>query len=422
MGGHGTYGAPTHRPRPGVTAAVVDAHRRAWGVEPEVIASTPGRVNLMGDHVDYALLPVLPVAIQLRLQVAAGRAGDGRVHGMSSLGGGKLTFTGGEEPAGWFQYVAAAVRAAGAPAEGAVLTVDGDLPHTGGLSSSSALVLAVLAALLKLQGQRPPPGELVALAVAAERSLGIAGGTMDQTVIVHAVAGSALRIDFAPPGLRAVPIPEEVAFVVASSGTTAAKGGSARDAYNTLSIGARVVAALAGRRLGVDPGSPPALGTLGVQAAGLCTAIESLPATISLADAAEGVGRSPSDLAGESGLAPTARLPVAAIGAHLIGEARRVDATEAALREGDITELGAIMGDSHESLRRLGTVTAGLDRVTEAMSEGGAAGARVTGAGFGGYAVGVCARDRVPRVLAAADDAIGEPAFVVRPSEGLSYD
>ncbi len=245
---------------------------------------------------------------------------------------------------------------------------------------------------------------------------------MDQTVIVHAAPGSALRIDFAPAGWRAVPIPDEVAFVVASSGATAAKGGAARDAYNTLSIGARVVAALAGRWLDLDPGSPPALGSMGLDTPGLEGAIAGLPPTISLAAAARLSGFSPAALAGGSGLASAAELPVAPIGSHLMSEARRVDATEGALLATDVVQLGEVMAASHESLRQLGTVTAGLDRVIEAMTTAGAAGARVTGAGFGGYAVGVCVRDRVSRVVAAADDAMGGPAFVVRPSEGLSYD
>ena len=383
---------------------LVALHREAWGAAPTVDVGAPGRVNLVGDHTDYAHLPVLPVAIHRTIRVLAGPGDRGFVRGLSTSAGGFLRFPVGASPdqlTGWGVYVAAALRQLDVPDRGLVLTIGGDLPSTGGLSSSSALTLGVLAAVGTLSGEFPPQASLVDLAIASERSLGVEGGAMDQIVIVYAESGSALRIDFSPPARRAVPIPGGIRVIVGSSGTVAAKAGSARDGYNRLARTAGAVAQLAIHAFGLDEEPTRALGDLQVDRGELS------------AWAAELAGSAPDVSAGEG------RLDLGVMARHLISEARRVDDMEQALVDGDLGGSGRVMSASQRSMRSIGVVTPALELVTEAMLDAGADGARVTGAGFGGYAVSVCAPQRVAAVIDAAVAATGGPAFEVRPSGGI---
>ena len=127
------------------------------------------------------------------------------------------------------------------PSLGADILIGGDLPAEGGLSSSSALTVALGATLSDLAGLGSEPDLMVASSAAAERLTGVAGGEMDQNVIVRGIEGHALRIDFAPFSTRDVPLPEGVAIVTAHSGTAASKGGNARIYTTTAFWGARLL-------------------------------------------------------------------------------------------------------------------------------------------------------------------------------------
>ena len=362
-------------------------------------ASAPGRVNLIGEHTDYSLLPVLPVAIQKRLRVTATATGGELVEASSAQFKGVFRSDRTDNPA-WSRYLEPVTALAGPI--GARLTIDGDLPATGGLSSSSALTVASLLALLRLSGSEPQPDLLVDLAVRAERASGVEGGAMDQTLIVHAVAGAALRIDFDPTAWRPVTIPENVAVVTGYSGEPAPKGGSARDAYNARVVGTRTAAIL----LGADP---PVLGSVTAE---LDDVLATLP---------EHAAPDPDAAVLSQGLFELSdRVPVRAWTRHVLSEARRVDAAEAALRVGDIEALGRLFDESHTSLADdFGVSTAGLEALVTAAREAGATGARLTGAGFGGWAVAVCHRDEAPTVTEAMASVAGQ-AFVVEPSAGAA--
>ncbi len=344
-------------------------------------ASAPGRVNLIGEHTDYSSLPVMPVAIQKRLRVTAEAIGDEVVEATSAMFSGVFRSDRADNPA-WSRYLEPVIALV--EPMGARLTIDGDLPATGGLSSSSALSVALLAALLRLSGIEPEPDRLVDLAVRAERAVGVEGGAMDQTVIVHAVAGTALRIEFDPTARRPVPIPENVAFVAGYSGEPAPKGGSARDAYNARVVGTRTAALL----LGFDP---PVLGSVTAE---LGDVLAELPEYA--------VPEPEAALLSKGRFSQTDPLPVRAWTRHVLSEARRVDAAEEALRQGEIEALGRLFDESHASLAGdFGVSTPGLEALVTAARAAGAAGARLTGAGLGGWAVAVCHRDRASTVAEA---------------------
>jgi galactokinase len=394
---------------------------RLFGLDPSVEIRSPGRVNLIGEHTDYSLLPVMPLAIDRAVTLAAADADDGRLIVESVTFPGIIDIDLADPPGsvtGWHRYLVAAVRALGSPGPGARLLVGGDLPPTGGLSSSSAFTVGVIATLDRLWGLGLSRTDYPGIAIAAERSIGVEGGMMDQTVIALAERGHALRIDFDPPGHRHVPIPEDLGLVAAYSGSPAPKGGDANHAYNTRVVACRAAALLLGVPRGIDVSVPPVLSK--VVAAGAVD-LGGLPEEITATDVASRL-----DVDVELMVAMTAArfddnvpLPVGVVARHVMGEAARVDDAEAALTAGDMETLGRTLDASHASLREFGASSLSLDRLVAAMRDAGAWGARLTGAGFGGYAVAVCPQRAVGAVVEAATGATGGPAFPVVASDGV---
>lgn len=244
---------------------------------------------------------------------------------------------------------------------------------------------------------------------------------MDQTVIAHARPGTALRIDFDPPQRRYVSIPPDIRFVVAYSGQDAPKGGRAGDLYNARVVGCRIAASILAARAGIDISLPPLLGRI-ARLKDVMEALEELPEETSPLAAADAhrieIGALVDFAAGR--FDPERVVPVRETARHVLSEARRVEEAEATLIAGDHEALGALLDASHHSLRAFGAVTPALDLLTQAMRDAGAYGARLTGAGFGGYALSATAADRVDAVISAAVETTGGPAFEVRSSGGLT--
>jgi galactokinase len=339
------------------------------------------------------------MAIQKRLRVHAEPMDENVVEARSGQFDGVFRSDRTENP-GWSQYLTPVVEVVGSK-RGARLSIDGDLPPTGGLSSSSALTVAALLALLRLNGQEPDPTELVDLAVRAERATGTEGGAMDQTLIVNAEVGTALRIGFDPISWNTVAVPEHIAFVAGYSGTPAPKGGSARDAYNARVVGTRTAALL----LGADP---PFLANAD---GGIANLVDALPETATPLPEARQLATSAYDR-----IDP---LPVRAWARHVLTEAARVDEAARALEAADLAALGRLFDESHVSLADdYGVSTPELDLLVAAARDAGAAGARLTGAGFGGWAVAVCDLDHAEAATEAMAAVAGQ-AFRAEPSDGV---
>lgn len=393
-----------------------------FGSRPAVVVRSPGRVNLIGEHTDYAGVPVLPIAIDRAIYVAAAPSQTPGLAAISAAFEGVVTVAHGQpasELEGWARYVAGALTQLGeaGPSSGANLAIAGDLPAAGGLSSSSALTVGLLVALDAAWKLNLDREGIVERAIVAERAVGVETGGMDQTVIGFAQPGHALRIDFAPPSRAAVPLPPMMRFVVADSGEAAPKGGSARDAYNERVVGMRIATALLSEQLGLEPLFPLRLADVAADDV-IEFMVEDLPPSLKPAVAAK---------RGEVPLDAIVRLtagrwdeskavPVRDVARHMLSEAAQVNAAQAALEAGDLEAFGRLLNESHESLRSdLGCSTAKLDRLCTVMREAGALGARLTGAGFGGYALAACTDASVAAVIAAAERS-GHPAFEVRAS------
>jgi galactokinase len=357
---------------------------RRFGAAAAGVVRAPGRVNLIGDHTDYHGLPVFPMAIQREIRLAFRPRADATFRLESAGQFGPRAFALASpipayEPGDWGNYAKAAAEALLAvhgPLGGLDALVEGDIPPAAGLSSSSALVVACAIALLEANGIAWEPGALAQLMAEGEKYVGTRGGGMDQTVCLCARPGCALRIDFTPFSYTPVQAPGDWVFVVADSRVVADKSAGARERYNSTR-------ARAHEALRYLPGSPsyPELVRREVDTASI-----------------------PEDLRGAF--------------EHVVGEARRVDQAVAAMRAGDMARFGALMSASHASLRDgLRVSCPEADRLAAACLEAGAAGARITGAGFGGCVVALVSPGGAPRVI---EHLRGAALFAARPSGGAS--
>jgi galactokinase len=335
------------------------------------IVSAPGRVNLIGEHIDYHNLPVLPMAMQRRIRIAFRPRSDRRIRAVSAGQYGEREFEWTErlEPSGpgdWVNYVKAAAQAIQGRwklERGIDAAIVSDLPPAAGLSSSSALLTGFTLALLQANGVRATFEELMEILPEGEYFVGTRGGGMDHAAVLASKPECALLIHFAPVCVDQVPIPKGWAFLVAHSLTTAEKSGAVKAQYNSK------------RTAGTQ-----ALQRLGFATYGEAVERHSFDDLQALAAA---------KLDGEE----------LECFLHVAGEALRVKDAVSALGKADADEFGRILNASHESLRdRLRVSCPALDELVEAACSAGALGARLTGAGFGGCAVILCdasSRERV---------------------------
>jgi len=376
------------------------------------LIEAPGRVNLMGDHIDYNGLAVLPMAIRRSVTVLSAPRSDATIR-ISNLAGefGSRTFElegaiEPYEPGDWGNYVKAAAQTlvdGYGVRRGFDAVVASDLPVASGLSSSSALVVACALALVTANDLVIPPLELMERLAEGERYVGLRGGGMDQAICLGARAHCAARVEFAPLRLTQLPVPGEWRFVVASSLVRAEKSGWVRDIYNRRTEECREAFIGVTAHLGLQ-------GRVGSYGALLDQFSDDR-----LIEAAE--------LALDPTLVRRFK--------HVVTESRRVERAERAMERADIVEFGRITSESHDSLRDDYEVSSPeLDALVEIAVAAGAAGARLTGAGLGGCAAAVCEAGQADQILAALDeqfyaerdaaDAVQDAAFVAEPAAGAS--
>ncbi|HEY1494262.1 MAG TPA: galactokinase family protein [Candidatus Solibacter sp.] len=325
--------------------------------------SAPGRVNLIGEHIDYHGLAVLPMALRRSIRVQFQPREDRRIQAVSEdYGGRSFEWTPALAPVvrgDWENYLRAAAQAIGGQwgvLNGLDAAIESDLPPAAGLSSSSALIVAVTLAILRANHIEATFEELMRILPDGEQFVGTRGGGMDHAASLASRAGCASLIEFTPLAVHHIPIPSEWAFLVAHSMHTAEKSGAIRERYNA--VRAAGAAALAQ------------------------TGFPSYTAAVAACDEGE-----LAHLADP--LAPLMRDTFL----HVVTEAHRVRAAVCALRENQPARFGQILLAGHASLRdRLGVSCPALDRLVDAAMASGAIGARLTGAGFGGCAVVFCRR------------------------------
>ncbi len=381
-----------------------------FGSTPTSAVRVPGRVNLIGEHIDYSGLPVLPMAIQ-RNTLMLFRSRSDRVVRIASTERAfpPRSFSLGSEielsPSGdWGNYVKAAAQEIAAQYDarrgfdGLVYTT---IPIAAGLSSSSALVVATALALLDVNSLNPEPFELMEALASAERHVGTKGGGMDQAVLLGARARSAVQIAFRPLRLEIVPIPPDWRFVVAHSLTRAEKSGAHQKTYNN-----RVAECAAALDIMLD-------------GLGLTGTVDGYPGLIDEVSATRLLDEAERFLDGK-------RLRRFR---HVVSETDRVLEAQRAMNVDDLQGFGSLMTASHISLRDNYEVsTKELDAIVSIAEAVGAAGARLTGAGLGGCAIALCAAGDETRVMDAiraefyaphgVTESLDVHLFVAEPSSG----
>jgi N-acetylgalactosamine kinase len=401
---------------------------------PVLAVRAPGRVNLIGEHTDYSGLPVMPVAIDRSMVVVATRSESGEIElGNADSSYPPRTFTVARKiapyPGGdWGNYVKAAVQGVidhfarrGVELdrfEGARMRFDGRVPAAAGLSSSAALTVASALAFMAVNGLELAPIETAAMVARSEWYVGTMAGGMDQAASLLGRRNHALFIEFDPLRVRPVRMPPEAALVVADSGEAADKSGRVRDEYNRRVAECRLAARIMAHQLRLT--RVRILGDV-VRAApdrNAADLIELLgqaaPARVApdLKEASALVAATPDLLArevlgeGSTRIALDRARPMEILkrARHVLSETQRVFDAARALGEGRLDEMGALMNESHRSLRDdFECSTQRLDRMVECARAAGALGARLTGAGFGGSIVALCREGEAERVIAALD-------------------
>ncbi|NIR42755.1 MAG: galactokinase [Gemmatimonadetes bacterium] len=346
--------------------AARDAFRDTFSAQPQWTCRAPGRVNLIGEHVDYNEGLVLPVAIDLEIGLAFRRRDDRRVriHSLSfdetaefdidDLAPGSPVAP--PPPPSWSVYPAAvawAMRRAHLPLLGIDATIAGDIPPGAGLSSSAAVEIAFAAAFRQVADLGLSDLELARHAHAAENDfVGVRCGMMDQIASACARRGRAALIDCRSLEVRHIALPPALRMVIVDSGVDR----ELRDSeYNQR----RLECEEAARRLAALDDGIASLRDVPAEAP--TSLLDALPA------------------------------PLDRRARHVVGEIERVRLAAAALENNETERFGELLFASHRSLRDDFEVSCEeLDTLVElGRQAAGVIGSRLTGAGFGGCTVNV---------------------------------
>ena len=335
-----------------------------YGKPPTVEVRAPGRVNMLGEHVDYNQGVVMPAAIDRAVRLTAAPTMDGVVTLNALDLQAKTAFRldetnlrcdiNGQSLPGWALYpagVAWSLQQTGLSINGMEAVFSSDVPIGAGLSSSAAVEVAFATAYQSLSGFDLDKLSLAKLCQRAENEyVGVSSGLMDQFASTFGVEGHVLCFDTRSLEWADYALPPATAIVIADSGI---RRSLANSAYNE-------------RRAACE------------QSVKLLK--KYLPGTQSLRDVStvEFVAYNPY-------LPPE----IARRAEHVVKEIHRVDQAIIALKRGDARMFGGFMFASHKSLRDLYEVSIlELDTLVEiARGLPGIYGARLTGAGFGGCTV-----------------------------------
>lgn len=334
----------------------------------------PGRVNLIGEHIDYNGGRVMPCSLSIGTYAAARRA-DGRIRLVSADLPGQnaevaldelssLPLTPGAfRRFGWAAYplgVAAQLIIRGYPVGGFDMAVCGDLPRGSGLSSSASLEVLTCAVLDGLYGPWLDGRQAAEVSLAAEHECaGVNCGIMDQFVCAAGVKGHALLLDTHTLDFEYEPFDLDGDVLLIMNTKKPRKLTDSK--YNE-------------RRGECDEALAAINSVLETPRDALCAV------TLGELDACRAV------------LSPV----LFRRARHAVTENERTLAAAQALRRGDNAELGRLLTASHDSLRYDYEVTGlHLDAIVDAaLMQEGVLGARMTGAGFGGCAIALCRADR----------------------------
>lgn len=331
-------------------------HQARFGAKPAIFVA-PGRVNLIGEHTDYAEGFVMPAAINFATLAAISPRNDGKIVLYSENYGEEMSFDAAAAPVAqkhWSDYpmgVVSILKGEGVEVPGFSLSLWGDVPLGSGLSSSAALEVATLLAVTALAGVSYPGPVLARLGQRVENEfVGANCGIMDQFISANGKKDHALLLDCRDLSFRLAPIPADVSLVIAN---TMVKHSIVGGDYKTRRAESEAACAIIDSHRGPVP---------------------------FLRDATlDDLAKWGSEMAPKSYLRAK----------HVISENLRTVAASKALLKGDMKELGRLMGEAHVSYSKdfEGSCVEADAMVELAQDLPGLIGARLTGGGFGGCTI-----------------------------------
>ncbi|XP_043083640.1 N-acetylgalactosamine kinase [Puntigrus tetrazona] len=430
-----------------------EAFRGKYGQTPLFFARAPGRVNLIGEHIDYCGYAVLPMAIEQNI-LAAVSVSDLSSIQLANTDPKYKDFTVSVDGISidrdnpqWHYYFLCGVRGIGehlslSPLAGMRCVVDGTIPASSGLSSSSALVCC--AGLVTMEANQTSLSKVTLAETCAkcERYIGTEGGGMDQSISFLAEEGTAKLIEFNPLRATDVKLPDGAVFVIANCCVEMNKAASSH--FNMRVVECRIATKMLAKARGLDWSGLLKLGDLQKE---LRLSLEQMlelveevlhPEPYSRDEICRSLGISAQQLREDVLSANTQHATDFKLyqrARHVYGEAARVLQFKAVCDSSPVTavaQLGDLMNQSHASCRDLYECSCSeLDQLVDICLQAGAVGSRLTGAGWGGCTVSMVPGERIDSFLQTVRERYYAPdarrsaleeqsLFVTRPGGGAA--
>lgn len=395
-----------------------------YGESPLFYAFAPGRVNLIGEHIDYCGYSVLPMAIEQNILAAVSVNNSGKIQLANANPKYKdFSVSCSEEIAidrddpQWYYYFLCGVKGIqekfGLNHLAAMsCVIDGTIPPSSGLSSSSALVCCSGLVTMEANQKSLSKVALAEICAKSERYIGTEGGGMDQSISFLAEAGTAKLIEFQPLRATDVKLPDGAVFVISNCCVEMNKAASSH--YNIRVVECRIATKMLAQARGVDSSRLLKLAHVQME---LKASLEEMlalvdkvlhPEPYSREEICKVLGITSEQFSTELLSANTQDMTQFKLhqrAKHVYGEAARVlqfksvcDSEPADAKR----LLGELMNQSHASCRDLYECSCPeLDQLVDICLKSGAVGSRLTGAGWGGCAVSMVPSEKVESFLQA---------------------
>ncbi|XP_053175787.1 N-acetylgalactosamine kinase [Scomber japonicus] len=431
-----------------------EAFETKYGKSPLFYACAPGRVNLIGEHIDYCGYSVLPMAIEQNILAAVSVNNSGTIElANTNPQYNVFTVSCSEDIAidrdnpKWHYYFLCGVKGIQekcgiAPLSGMSCVVDGTIPPSSGLSSSSALVCCAGLVTMEANQKSLPKVALAEICAKCERYIGTEGGGMDQSISFLAEKGTAKLIEFQPLRATDVKLPDGAVFVISNCCVEMNKAASSH--FNIRVVECRIATKMLAQARGLDSSRLLKLAQVQTE---LKASLEEMlalvdevlhPEPYTREEICKALGITSEQFSTELLSANTQHVTHFKLyqrAKHVYGEAARVlrfkSVCDSEPAE-SVQLLGDLMNQSHASCRDLYECSCPeLDQLVDLCLKSGAVGSRLTGAGWGGCAVSMVPSKKVESFLQAVREAyyLSDPRraamekqslFVTKPGGGAA--
>ncbi|KAJ9654919.1 galactokinase [Neophaeococcomyces mojaviensis] len=457
---------------------LVESFTKKYGEKPDFIARSPGRVNIIGEHIDYSLYNVLPAAVTVDVLVAVkvNEVAKETTISVANTNDTKYPTAEFHVPQegdvhigehDWSNYFKAGLKGSiqvlrkqhgdDFQPKSMDVMIDGNVPAGGGLSSSAAFVCASALAVMAANDYDVSKQDLLDLCIVSERSVGVYSGGMDQAASIFSEKGYLLYCRFFPEfSAEHVPVPAadpEVTFLIAQSFITSDKALTAARHYNLrvveVTLAAVLLAKLFDITLNKDQSSlgfsirnfqEELMKKLGNRDLGEDKQLDMMIDVVQEKLTQQSYNRqqvadileisvksleeayfSKFDVEGD-----TFKLRQRAL--HVVEEARRVVAFKDTLSSNagkkltsdQLTYLGDLMNKTQDSCRDVYECSCPeIDEICTIARKAGTLGSRLTGAGWGGCTVHLVPQNKVEAVIEALKKEYYNKTFLDLPKEKM---